>query len=116
LDYKSDIVTEQTFRSLGQKRFWEGIPLAEVIWALMLTNRAICRFIQSGGWMDSPLALYQQVELHSLVGRFFERAIYFTALSYEAEARLSGKMTAKAEPHKRKFSFGWAAGGSAKAV
>lgn len=116
LDYKSDIATEQAYRSLGQKRFWEGIPLAEVVCALMLTKGAICHFIQSGGWMDSPLDLCQQVELHSLISRFFERAIYFTVLSYEAEARLSEKMTMPAGPHKRKFSFGWAAGGSAKAV
>ena len=116
LDYKSDSATEKAYRSLGQRRFCEGIPLAEVVCALMLTKQTICHFIQSEGWIDSGLDLCQQVELHTLISRFFERATYFTVVGYEAEARLSGKMAAQPEPHNKKFAFGWVLRKSAKAV
>ncbi|MFZ0960569.1 MAG: hypothetical protein WAO35_06650 [Terriglobia bacterium] len=116
LDRKSDADTETTYRSLGQRRFGEGVPLAEVVRALMLTRQTICRFIQSEGWMDSALDLRQQVELYTLISRFFERAIYFTVLSYEAEACSAGKMAAHPEPHKRKFAVGWALGRHTNAV
>ncbi len=116
LDCKSDAATEAAYRSLGQRRFSEGIPLAEVVSALMLTKQTISCFIQSDGWIDSALDLRQQVELFTLTNRFFDRAIYFTVLSYEEAARLSGKMAAKHEPHGRKFAHNWRLRKSAKAV
>jgi hypothetical protein len=103
LDTRSDKDTENTYRNLGRKRFSEGIPLSEVVCALMLTKQIICHFIESEGWMDSALDLRQQVELYNRIGRFFERAIYFAVLSYEAVARSSTKMTAQSEPQKWKF-------------
>ena len=107
LDCKSDSATENAYRSLGHTRFAEGIPLAEVVCALMLTKLTIRRFIQSEGWMDSALDLCQQVELYTLIDRFFERAIYFTVLSYEKEARSAAKLPEGSENRKRKFAGGW---------
>jgi hypothetical protein len=107
LDSKSDTATENAYRSLGQKRFSEGIPLAEVVCALMLTKQTLRSFIQTQGWVDSALAVHQQVELYALIDRFFERATYFTVLGYEAEARAAGKIQAPANPHKRMWTRGW---------
>ena len=107
LDTKSDTATEDAYRRLGRKRFSEGIPLAEVVCALMLTKQILRSFIQTQEWVDSALAVHQQVELYALIDRFFERATYFTVLSYEAEARSEGKMQAPANPHKRMWARGW---------
>ena len=108
LDSKSDTATENAYRSLGQKRFSEGIPLAEVVCALMLTKQTLRNFIQAEGWMDSALDMRQQVELYTLIDRFFERATYFTVLSYEAEARSAERMPAPAESDNRRLASGWA--------
>jgi len=107
LDTKSDTATEDAYRSLGRKRFREGIPLAEVVCALMLTKQTLLSFMRTHGWMDSALDIWQQVELHTLIDRFFERATYFKVLSYEAEARLGGKLQAPANPQKRMWTLGW---------
>ena len=108
LDSDSDAATENAYRGLGKRRFGEGVPLAEVVCALMLTEQTIRYFIQAEGWMDSALDLCQQVELYALISRFFQRAIYFTVLSYEAEARAAGKMAFSSEPRKGKFAGAWA--------
>jgi hypothetical protein len=107
LDFKSDPSTEKAYRGLGQRRFHEGVPLAEVVCALMLTKQTIRRFIQTEGWMDSAVDICQQVELHTLIDRFFERAVYFTVLSYEAEARAAA--AAAKQPHvtRRNLTSRW---------
>jgi len=92
LDTESDAATETAYRNLGRTRFLEGIPLAEVVCALMLTKHTLQGYMQAHGWMDSALDIWQQLELHSMIDRFFERATYFTVLSYEAEARSAGRM------------------------
>lgn len=116
LDCESDAASENAYRTLGKRRFWEGTPLAEVVWALILTKQTLRRFIQSEGWVDTALDLRQQVDLDNLISRFFERAVYFTVLSYEAEARLSGKMVVQTETTSRRSLSGWVLRRSAKAV
>ena len=113
LDSESDTAMEAAYRKLGRKRFREGIPLAEVVCALMLTKQTIRHFIHTDGWMDSALELSQQAELYNLISRFFDRAIYFTVLSYEEQARAAVDTTESPAPQKRWFAAGW---GSKKAV
>lgn len=108
LDRKSDVATETAYRSLGQRRFCEGIPLSEVVYALMLTERVLRTFIQAEGWAESALELHQQVELYNLIDDFFRRAVYFTVVSYEEEARSAGGRAAV--PQRSPAQRGWGAG------
>ena len=36
--------------------------------------------------VDSAVELYQEQELHRLLGHFFDKAIYYTVRAYEREA------------------------------
>jgi hypothetical protein len=38
--------------------------------------------------VDSAVELYQEQELHRLLGQFFDKAIYYTARAYEREVTL----------------------------
>ena len=76
-------IEEEYFR-LGQTRRGEGIPLSQVVMALLLTRRNLWQFIDAQG-ADSILELRQQLDLELLVVRFYDRAIYHTARGYEAE-------------------------------
>jgi hypothetical protein len=116
LDRKSDAATERAYRKLGQERFRERIPLAEVVSALMLTKQTLRRYIKTEGWVDSAFELYQHVELYDMISHFFDRAIYFTVLGYEEEARPVGKTAAPSEPHKRIFGRGWVIRKSANTI
>lgn len=103
--------TEIAYRTLGQRRVREGVPLGEVVYALMLTERTLRVFIQTDGWVNSALELHQQVELYNLIDEFFGRATYFTVLSYEEEARSAGEPAAGAHQlRSQKGGLRWSLG------
>lgn len=82
--------TDHTIRGrygeLGAQRFNEGIPIAEVLWALILTRDYLRDYVRASVLVDSTLELYRQQEFHRLIGRFFDRAVCYAAEGYEREA------------------------------
>jgi hypothetical protein len=98
LGEKSEDVIESLYTELGKTRSAEGVPLSEVIYALILTKYHLQDYIRSSGLIDSALGLYQLQELHRLVDSFFDRAIYYTTRGYEREgspARTSSELAGK---------------------
>lgn len=95
LAQKSDEPIEATYSKLGAKRFAEGVPLSEVVYALVLEKYHLRDYIRSAGLMDSVVELYQEQELHRLIGHFFDRATYYTVKGYEHAAKF-GQAPAKA--------------------
>ncbi len=77
-----DEVEAEYFR-LGEIRREEGVPLSQVVMALLLTRRNLWQFVDSQG-ADSMLELRQQLDLELLVVRFFDRAIHHTVRGYES--------------------------------
>jgi hypothetical protein len=53
-----------------------------------LTKYHLRDYIRSAGLVDSAVELYQEQELHRLLGHFFDKAIYYTVRAYEREASL----------------------------
>lgn len=86
LGHTTDESIEATYRDLGKRRFAEGIRLSEVVYALTLAKYHLREFIRTRGLVDSAMELYQEQELQRLVGRFFDRAIYYTIRGYESVA------------------------------
>ena len=82
-----DSEVEHAYTSLGARRCRERFPLSEVVYALILTKYHLRDYINSSGLVDSAVDLYQQAQLHRLVGQFFDKAIYFTTQGYERETR-----------------------------
>jgi len=78
------LVEEEYFR-LGKLRCGEGIPLSQVVMALLQTRRNLWRFVELQGW-DTVFDLRQQLDLELLVVRFFDRAILHAVRGYESEA------------------------------
>jgi hypothetical protein len=88
LSSKAEKDIEANYSELGNKREAEGIPLHEVVYALILTKYHLRDYIQAAGLVDSAVDLYQEQELHRLLGHFFDKAIYFTVRAYERKANL----------------------------
>lgn len=86
VSHETEGVIDTTFSALGQRRFSEGVPLSEVIWALTLTKYHLRDYIHYAGLMDTAVELHQHQELRRLVGHFFDRAIYGTVCGYERES------------------------------
>jgi hypothetical protein len=84
---ESEIAT--SYADLGRRRRQEGIPLADVIIALMLTKDHLLEYVRTSGLPESALDLYQELELIRVVSQFFDRAIYRTVQGYEGAASRS---------------------------
>jgi hypothetical protein len=76
------------YGELGKQRFKEGIPLAEVLWALVLTKDHLRERIGNSMSADSALELHQEREIYRLIARFFDRAACYVAEAYERGASL----------------------------
>ena len=81
---KEEIAKE--YIALGAQRKKEGFALAEIIQALILIRRNLWRKVLREGLLDTTLDLYQAMELNNRVVRFFDRAIYFTAVGYDKKS------------------------------
>jgi hypothetical protein len=81
LGHTSETPVEEEYFRLGQTRRDEGVPLAEVVMALLITRRNLWQFVDSLG-ADTILELRQQLDLELLVVRFIDRAIYHTVRGY----------------------------------
>ena len=80
---KTEGPVSSTYVALGKTRHAEGIPLHEVVQALILTKQHLVSYVRSSLAVDSALELHQEEELNLLVGRFFDNAIYFAVKGYE---------------------------------
>ncbi|MGD0923261.1 MAG: hypothetical protein ABSA70_16080 [Terriglobia bacterium] len=99
LNEKTDEMMEAFYGELGKKRHAEGIPVCEVVYALLLVKYHLRDYIRASGLVDSAVEIYQEQELHRLVGHFFDRAIYYTVKSYEGEAASHRAHAAGARAH-----------------
>ena len=84
--------TDQDIRAryseLGKQRCKEGIPLSEVLWALVLTKDHLRERIRTSMSADSALELHREQEIYRLIERFFDRAACYAAEAYEREASI----------------------------
>jgi len=99
---KSNEAVQAWYNELGKKRFEEGIPLSEVLWALILTKDRLIEYLGVCGLADSAIELYQQQELDRLIGHFFDRAVCYAAEGYELRASEMRKPSAEAREGKRR--------------
>jgi hypothetical protein len=79
----TDSAVQTRYSELGEQRFHEGIPLHEVLWALVLTKNHLRSHLSSWALADSAVELYRQQELDRLVGHFFDRAMCYAVEGYE---------------------------------
>jgi|KBSMisStandDraft_5_1062788.scaffolds.fasta_scaffold84685_2 hypothetical protein len=92
-----DEAVRREYEDMGRTRFREGVPVSELVYALLLTKHHLRRYIREHGLVDFPgnralpdellpLELYSIQELNYQVGEFFDRALYHLARGFEAEA------------------------------
>jgi hypothetical protein len=88
------------FNDWGRRRFDQGIPLSELIYAIIVLKQHLRRYIIDNGLVETafprvdgdyvlPMHLHSLQELNARVGQFFDEAIYDLACGYEEQARRS---------------------------
>ena len=60
--------------------------MSEVVYALILTKSHLRDYIGTSAMLDSAVELFQEKQLQELIGRFFDKAIYYTVQAYMQEA------------------------------
>ena len=83
-----------SYGALGRERRAEGIPLEEVVYALILTKHHLRDYILRTGLAASAVDLYQEEDLHLRVDQFFDRAVYHTVRGYQAAERAASERVA----------------------
>jgi hypothetical protein len=73
------------YMDLGRQRFHEGIPLNELVMAIMLIKRHLWLYVQEEHFFESTFECHQALEFNNRVVLFFDRAIYFSSVGYEDE-------------------------------
>ena len=97
-DPKSSRV-EAEFSDWGSRRFDQGIPISEIVYAIIVLKQHLRRYIRDNGLVEAafprsendyvlPMHLHSLQELNIRVGEFFDEALYCLARGYETEARL----------------------------
>jgi len=87
---KEDVDIERHYREIGARRYHQHVPLIEVIWSIAMTKENLWEFLTWESIHDRPVELFGELEVLQLLGRFFDRAIYYTAVGYD-EARFAKK-------------------------
>jgi hypothetical protein len=85
------------YEDMGRTRFREGVPVSELVYALLIGKHHLRRYIREHGLVDFagdrivpqellPFELHSIQELNYQVGEFFDRALYHLARGHEQEA------------------------------
>jgi hypothetical protein len=95
-DTDEDAVRDE-YEEMGRVRFRQGVPVSELVYALLIMKSHLRRYIREHGLVDFagdrvappellPLELHSIQDINYRVGEFFDRALYHLARGYEAEA------------------------------
>ena len=80
---KADNAIQSRFNEVGEIRFKQGVPLHEVLWAMILTKNHLRNHLAAWSLADSAVELHRQRELDQAIAQFFDRAIVYTSEGYE---------------------------------
>ena len=87
---------EQRYREIGARRASQGVPLPELIQAIVLTKENLWDFLKSEAVLDRAVEIMGELELLQMLEQFFDRAIYFAAVGYQEQmGRLVGRKSAR---------------------
>jgi len=92
---KSESDIEQRYTNIGSRRAQQGVPLSQMIWAIILTKDNLWESILDDSAPDRPIEIFGNQELLQLLDQFFERAIYAAAIGYEWEAEAKARTESK---------------------
>jgi hypothetical protein len=89
---KTEAELEQRYTELGARRCEQGVAYSHFLWAVTATKEHLRTFVQREGLSDTAMELHGELELLFLLGKFFDRALYYAAVGYERERdRIGGR-------------------------
>jgi len=83
---RSEADIQKRYTEIGARRLQQGVPLSQLIWAILLTKDTLWDFILDESVPDRPVEIFGKQELLQLLDHFFDRAIHAAAVGYERAA------------------------------
>ncbi|HTK78799.1 MAG TPA: hypothetical protein VL286_00020 [Rhizomicrobium sp.] len=80
---KNELDIEHRYLEIGMRRAQQGVPLSELIQAIVLTKENLWDFLKSEAVMDRAVEIMGELELLQMLEMFFDRAIYYASVGYE---------------------------------
>lgn len=77
---------EHHYRQIGARRAAQGVPLSQLIRAIVLTKQNLWEFLKREAVVDNPIEIFGEQELLEQLDQFFDSAIYYAAMGYEKTA------------------------------
>ncbi len=75
------------YEGLGKLRFDEHVPLHESVRNFQRLKDTMVTYIRNQGNRQTTMELYAEEELEHLLGRFFDKMIYYMVRGYEGARR-----------------------------
>jgi hypothetical protein len=80
---KTEHDIEGVYKALGARRAGQGISIAGLTWAILLTKEHLWTFLEWEGVHGGLHNVFGELELLRLLDQFFDRAVYYAAEGYE---------------------------------
>jgi hypothetical protein len=94
---RSEAQIDVAFEALGRQRFGEQIPLEELVYAVILTRQHVRDRVRRLHQADSAIELHFELDLDTMMGLFFDRALYATVKGYELARRVAAPIGERSE-------------------
>lgn len=82
---KDEFYLKQRYTAIGVRRAQQQVPLSELIWVIVLTKDNLWEFIKKESVLERPVEVFGELEMLQLLEQFFDRAVYYASVGYEAE-------------------------------
>jgi len=80
---RSSPEVEQRYIAIGTRLAEQGVPLSELIWAITLTKKNLCDYLEDVTFPGRVTDLSDKLELLQLLDEFFDEATHAAAVGYE---------------------------------
>lgn len=83
LEGKTELEIERRYADIGAVRAEQGVPVTELLWAIVFTKETLWEFLVEQAVPERPFEVFGQMELLRLMDQFFDRALCYAAEGHE---------------------------------
>lgn len=95
---RSHAEVDARFGPRGRDRFVEGVPLEEVVLALILSKRQLRRHTKEVSGLSNAAEIHAEMEVDAMVGAYYDKVLYAMVRGYEEARREAARPPRAGKP------------------